>query len=371
MALRPGQNTEENGEFRLPLPPGTRLCDNQGISLRASLSGNITVRVRWNMYADDGRLLFVGRNQIDPGTNRTRIDQPFTDFRWSFVNVGDWCEVRTIGLQTDQGRNFDEILVDDIGLIPGARASASAWPSENWYRSTIFGNVPHTWVAEGTFYLGIAGGVNDAGMNQVLNRIRPIATWLRTLFDGVTAPVGDPSLAPVVVALLPDRETWNATIDRLGDAWGVGIASPRGTGYTVQEVAMTTTASTVGIDRPNVVHEAVHGFIPRVLRISGSDDDNRWLHEGLADYIDTAVHPDMVNPARFTAGFMQSAVSRGRFPDPEQIFENPFSISDYPMLTSVVAYLIENDIPLPARLCPRAQPKPDGTTGLGRPRVFI
>ena len=191
--------------------------------------------------------------------------------------------------------------------------------------------------------LGLAGVVPDADVERVLARIRPLADWFDRIFGETVFPMGPSPDAAVAVFVYQNNSRWQSALNRLAQTWQVTLGQASGTGLTLQEVAMSTLNVPAGVDRPVIFHEAVHAHVG-----AAAPGHNRQRQRVLVPRGRGQLHAAGHSPRVCPSGLVFDGFGNGsaRFKNPAEVFGTRVDFSDYPMLASLVAYLIDNDTDL-------------------------
>jgi len=338
----------------VPLPAGLDLSRHGSLelSVRApSADGHPPPVVRLLALDADGRTLFSRRLREAPRGAWSGAAQPLYLFRWG-DRVGRWSEVRAVGVATYGGPSLE---VDHLRAGAGDRGARSAAPPEGWLARLAFGAAARdategeddeearaeaegsppprpVRVEAGPVRLLLDPTVKEdaAASARVGERVSRISAWLDRVAASAVEPVDD---APVEVILAADADGVNRFLRRLGRQWRVGIGfPPRGSGYTIQDIAVVPYDPKLGIDRPVVFHEAIHAVVARRLRIPPGHGPADWFQEGLATYLQFALFTGSFDRRQWPA-----VVERSR--PLAEVAKDPV-FNDYPGLAGVMAFLV-------------------------------
>ncbi len=89
--------------------------------------------------------------------------------------------------------------------------------------------------------------------------------------------------------MLPDRESHNRYVVRLGLAFYAERGFPSSTGFTLQGVGIAYWDPAQGTLRPTYTHEFTHAWLAASAHLSSGEGD--WLQEGLASLVQLRFHP--------------------------------------------------------------------------------
>lgn len=283
-------------------------------------------RVTLRALDASGDVLFVRRLPRQPRHAWTEVVEPLAAWRWGEERAGDWSRVRALEVGADGCATLE---LDDVRFVGAAASERDA------YAALAFpGEVP--WAREtGPFLLlGAPAIPEDDGLERTAARLAPLAAWLDRVAGDAVAPIHD---GPVIVLLLADRAAFDGFLERLGVRWRAHIAGPASSGYALQDVCAVAHDPSKGLDRPVVVHEALHALIARRLRLLPGNPRHSWLQEGLANYLQLALHPSSLETrtwrhfARGTSGFFRPL---------REVLVGRTEMRSYAQLASVVAFLL-------------------------------
>lgn len=372
-------------ELAVALPDGVDLTAHQGVALSVRASwpeGGPEPALRLLARDATGAVLFTRLVRTPRRGAWAEVAQPFELFRWG-ERVGAWSDVRALALEA---RGALALEVDALRLLAGQRGAASAWPSAEGLEAFAFpaerglgppppsgatpgASSPDAEPSEGGPAAGEAPAAGarpegarpwrrDAGpfriigapttpqdeavLGRIAARLRPLGPWLARIAPEAARPLHD---GPVVVLMLEDPAAYARFFERLGGAWRVRIAPPGGAGYTVQDLCAFAYDARLGLDRPVLLHEAVHALAARRLRLDPGNAAHRWLQEGLANFLQISLFPDVMAPRAWAQVLRRdpstAATAEGGLLLPLARLEaGEVPIRAYPQVASLVAFLV-------------------------------
>jgi hypothetical protein len=168
--------------------------------------------------------------------------------------------------------------------------------------------------------------------------------FVRRVFGNVVRPTDDMGAPPMLLIFI-DEARRAAFFERLGTEWNAVIVLGKSQGYTVQDIATAGYEPTLGVRRPVYLHESVHAIVARDLRLLTGHPPHTPLQEGLATYVQLAVHPGSIDRRAFARSFSQpiDPTGGGFFKPLENLLTEPATTDRYAQLASVIAYLLEHD----------------------------
>jgi len=227
------------------------------------------------------------------------------------------------------------VTIDDIALVPGKRAEASAEPTVADRMQIAFPDGDgRTHKNERFLLLTNAKGFDAAAAGELLARCDEGLSVLRDVY-GVDGTLG--SRAPLIV--FETREQFSAYIKRLGTHFGIGITPPRAAGLAALDVAASSWSAEHGWDRPTFVHEATHAAIRQLLGVTSSGN---WLQEGLANAVQLRLYPGSAATVDFVGLFEARAEGKGLFVPFAELFAKSGAPSKrYTQYISIMDFLAD------------------------------
>jgi hypothetical protein len=131
--------------------------------------------------------------------------------------------------------------------------------------------------------------------------------------------------------------------EALGREWNVRIIPPAGSGMTVQNIATAVFDPAQGAGRPVFLHESLHALLATDLRVLSTNDQHRWLQEGLASYVQGALYPQSFDRKQLAEQF-RTPIEAGNakaFKPLARLLGRRNTIPDYPQLATLIAFLID------------------------------
>ncbi|MCO5171209.1 MAG: hypothetical protein M9894_33310 [Planctomycetes bacterium] len=313
--------------------------DGLAFHVRARLAeGARPARLRLRALDAAGAELFQ-RRLSDALKGWSSRSEPFAHWRWG-ERVGRWSEVRALEVEATGAAALE---VDHVRLLPGARGERSALPDTTWLAQLAFPDDAVPWTRDvGPFRLVAPAALatalsSDGALERAAARLRPLAAWLDRVAPEALRPVDD---GPVVVLILPDAAAYGGFFARLGSAWRVVIASPRGAGYAVQDLCAVVHDPAQGLDRPVIAHEATHAVVARRLRLVPGDPRHAWLQEGLASYVQLCLHPGSFELRAWRRAFVAGVKDEGPFRPLRTLVDGGVGEANYAQLASLVGFLL-------------------------------
>jgi hypothetical protein len=343
--------------LRLAVPEGSRggvirftLDARDDVSHHAALAfavrADAAASLRWLALDERGRPIFQRRVPLEPADDWQRIVEPLALWRWDNARVGAWSEVRAIALRIES--SGAGLSLDDVRLLPGARGGASAEPTAADLLRLAFPGRPVRTSGDDTLLVAtdqldrFTQGDLDA-LHDDLVRARAL---LRRAFADAIRPL--PARTPAMLLIFDTPASERRFYERLGDRWRATIEPPRLGGYTLQDIATSSWSDTHGVRRPVYLHEGVHALMARELRLQSGHGPHRWLHEGVASYVQASVHPTSL-PRRALAERLAADLDpagRVGFVPLATLLNGVIDERHYAQLATLAAYLIEQDPPL-------------------------
>lgn len=341
------------------LPPGVDLLGHDGLALavRARLpERGRPAQLRMRALDAAGVSLFK-RHMSDALRGWSGRVEAFHSWRWD-ERAGRWSDVRAIELVATGALGLE---VDQVRLLAGSRGARSALADAAWLDALAFpdtSSAARPWSrAAGPFRLvGPASAPPDEAVERTLARLRALPTWLDRVAGDAVRPTDD---GPLHVFVLPDRGAFGAFFVRIGAAWRVPVAPPTAAGYTLQDLCAVAHDPALGLDRPVVIHEATHVLVSRRLRLMCGHPPHDWLQEGLASYVQFALHPGSFDLRAWRRAFKRGVSSDGLFRPLREVVQARLSMERYPQVASLVAFL---DAERPGWLGALARGLADGQT---------
>ena len=323
----------------LSIPSGSRIGSGDRLSawVRAGATGRST-SLRWLALGGDERVLFQRRFEVASGGEWAKVEWDLFRWRWGDGRVGDWSRVRTIALRVGAGSPV--LWLDEIRLDAGARVGGPArGAGEEWLCKLAFSQRPLRTAVAGDFriYTDATKGLNADEIRRIAAQAGRVRAWVRRSFGDAAGPVGDASMARLLV--FDSRRDYRTFFHRLGRQWACSIAPPEGGGYTVQDIAAASYDARYGADCPVFLHEMVHVLIAREVRIPTGTARASWFHEGLANYLQLCVYPESMDWDAYARNFRQP-IGRGTFFRPlGQIVGRRVMERHYSQLAGLIAFL--------------------------------
>lgn len=314
--------------------------DGLAFHVRARLAdGARPARLRLRALDAQGVELFQ-RRLSDALRGWSQRREPFAHWRWG-DRVGRWADVRALEVEATGAVALE---LDHVRLLPGARGERSALPDPAWLAQLASPGDAAPWTHDvGPFRLvgppALAPALSSpaGALERAAARLTPLAAWLDRVAPEALRPIDD---GPVVVAILPDAAAYGAFFARLGAAWRVVIAPPRGAGYAVQDLCAIVHDTAQGLDRPVIAHEATHALVARRLRLVPGDPRHAWLQEGLANYIQLCLHPESFELRAWRRAFIAGVKDDGLFRPLRAVVDGGVSPERYAQLASLVGFLL-------------------------------
>lgn len=323
----------------LELAPGTDLSAHDGLALavRARLpERGRPARLQLRALNAAGAPLFQ-RRMSDALRGWSGRSEPFARWRWGDL-VGRWSDVRAIELLAEDALALE---VDHVRLLAGSRGARSALPETAWLDGLAFPDssaAARPWVREAGALrvVGPPSAPPDEALERSLARLRPLSVWVDRVAAAAVRPIDD---APVTLLVLPDRRAFDAFFMRVGQEWRVPVGSAPMSGFTLQDFCAVTHDPALGLDRPVLLHEAAHALVARRLRLPTGSARAEWLHEGLASYLQLALHPSTFDLRLWRRAFVGGVSPDGLFRPLSAVVDARVSSDRYPQLASLVAFL--------------------------------
>lgn len=365
-ALRVVAGPGQGGVVELPLPTHVRLLERQTLALRLrAVSPTDALDLRLLAIDASGRTIFQRRFTLASAPRWVELSEPFRGWRWGDAHSGSWAEVVCLGLVLPRLDSEATVGLAWLDVEPGSGRDLGFQLAP-----LMQADGPTRFIQRDHLLLGtdLPDAVDEAALEVLAARFRPIDPWLRRLFGDAVRPAELDRPIPFLVFASPERRA--AFFVALGKAWNVGISPSRAGGYTVQDIATSDWIPAKGVDRPVYVHEAVHAIAARLLRVNPGVGSHGWLQEGLANYLQLALHPASMDPKEYAREFSQpiQATGRGWFRPLSMLLAKRVETSDYPQLASLAGYLIERQagwLPALARGVADGKPLPTILHGLG------
>jgi hypothetical protein len=321
------------------LAPGADLSAHDGLALavRARLpERGRPARLQLRALNAAGAPLFQ-RRMSDALRGWSGRNESFARWRWDDL-VGRWSDVRAIELVAEGALALE---VDHVRLLAGTRGARSALPETAWLDGLAFpdsSSAARPWVREAGALrvVGPPSAPPDEALERSLARLRPLSVWLDRVAAAAVRPLDD---APVSLFVLPDRRAFDAFFLRVGQEWRVAVGLAPMSGYTLQDFCAVTHDPALGLDRPVIIHEATHALVARRLRLPPGSARAGWLHEGLANYVQLALHPSTFDLRQWRRAFVRGVSQEGLFRPLSEVVDARVSADRYPQLASLVAFL--------------------------------
>lgn len=328
------------------LPPGVVLpvatkawADLSAIAVRLRATpggGQSLVRVR--LVASDARgIPILQRSHLLPADqNWHDVVVPLWQFRWADRAAG-WNEVRALRLAIETP--FGEMWVDDVRLVAAAGRKLS--PGERLARFAFAGRAVRIARGEGLMLAtDVGAGLSDEDLRVILGDMIRARQCVRRLFADALNPIEDDQ--PITLLIFDDAAGCTDFWRRHGQAWNVHIAPPPWGAYTVQNIATAVFDPASGPRRPTFVHEAIHATLAHDVRIMPGTLPHGWIQEGMANYVQLALHPSSIDAAAFPTAFAAGVGAGAGFVPLKQLVAGPAEGQRYAQLASLFAFLAEN-----------------------------
>lgn len=365
-ALRLVAGPGQGGVVELPLPTHIRLLERQTLVLRMrAVSPTDALDLRLLAIDANGRTIFQRRFTLASAPGWVEVAEPFRGWRWGDTHSGSWAEVVYLGLVLPRLDRGATVALAWLDVEPGSGRDLGFQLAP-----LMQADGPTRFIQRDHLLVGtdLPDAIDEATLEVLAARLRPIDPWLRRLFGDAVRPTELDRPIPFLVFASPERRA--AFFVALGKTWNVAITPSRAGGYTVQDIATSDWLPAKGVDRPVYVHEAVHAIAARLLRVNPGVGGHGWLQEGLANYLQLALHPASMDPKEYAREFSQpiQATGRGWFRPLAMLLAKRVETTDYPQLASLAGYLIERQagwLPALARGVADGKPLPAILHGLG------
>lgn len=347
LELTPPENYEDNRrdpdfedpEIIFKLPEGTDVREFRALeAMVASSQCNDSWKIRWLAYDDQGEEIFQRMQEFDGGVIWTRIEWPLSLWRWANTRIGDWADVKKIGMRIEKGEGLFKI--DEVKLLKGMRGKKSAMPPVDWMGRIAFKDEYRKIHRNGFFIATDAvDEISDEDLERLYKQVSPIKDWIKATFPTARRPVGGDQ--PVGLLIFLEPGDYKNFYRKLGTAWRVSIATPRAGGYTVQDISGSSYDEKKGVDRPVYFHELVHCLATRELRILTGRVESSWLQEGLANYLQLCLYPESIKREDIIRNFQATINRRSFFRPLSELLTRRISGRNYLQLATLTGFLVE------------------------------
>ncbi|MGE0431968.1 MAG: hypothetical protein AB7K09_00690 [Planctomycetota bacterium] len=336
----------EYGWVRLPVPAGVAFAEHDALVADLRVVRGESLRLRVLALDGDGRPIFqrLADAGAEPGaTGWHRLVLPLEDWRWGDRFCGPWSEVREIAIVIIERAGAATLELDRLALRRGTRGAQSAMPDQSWLLRIAYGAEATPRIVTRQHVLLAtdvpADKASDEALAAMADRLEPLHRWLATRFGDAVRSID--SSRPVALLVMRDADSYKSMFVRLGEAWDVTIAPPQAQGYTVQDVAVSSFDPAIGFARPVFLHETLHAMISRELRVNCGVAANKWLQEGLANYLQLALYRQSIGRDALVKNFRTPprADGRGFFKPMRVLLTQPVTGLSYLQLASLMAFI--------------------------------
>jgi len=225
------------------------------------------------------------RFKLAPGGWREVI-LPLAGFRGDFRRaMGRIDRVSRIVLQWDDGEG--SVVIDDLRLLPGDRGERSWLPTEAEYLAQAFpAGDGKALCSEHFLVLTDVPALNEKTARPILDRCEAGLALLKERFK---VPGTLPERVPLV--LFAKEKDYRAFFPRLGNDFGATVSAPESDGYSILGFGGSWWDEDKGVDRPVLVHEAMHAALERLIFVGS---DGNWVQEALASAVKLRLHPEVL-----------------------------------------------------------------------------
>jgi hypothetical protein len=330
---------DKKAVIRLPLSGGTNLAQARALAAAVRVTGaQEPVALRWYGLDAANYAVWQRRFTVKPGDGWARLEFPLALWRWGNSRIGDWSDVRALGLQVES--RFGELWLDDVRLLTGSRGEANALPDSDWLTKLAFpGRTVRSHTADGCLVATDApDALSDDNLKLFAANMSRTRAWTKRVFGEAARPVLKGQ--PVALLIFTTRAEWLAFYERLGKEWDAVIPPPQSGGYTVQDIAASTFDPKQGV-RPVFLHEGAHAIFSRDLRLLTGVPEHSWMQEALANYLQLCVYPQSARRSDYVKNFAAGVAGDSFFRPLSELMGKPVTTKHYLQLASLAAFLIE------------------------------
>lgn len=399
LAVRAHDNARRSAHFTLPVPKidDAKAPVGQFFALRMRLWATVaattedTAEVSLRIWARSLDRDAVARpctisRKIDLNVGALRqadqfvaVTVPLASWRWAAGTVGDWKRITHFTVQLPRGALlfFDELALvapyepaagepRSIGCVPttndawsglavqralftppGAPGRFVMEPSDGYasildYDPTELAGIDHEISVGRHFrvYTDVTADklTNDAAL-ALVTRLDRLAHFVVRVFKvGQLVMPALPTVPPVLL-IYSTYEAMLSFVARLAEHWNAGASPTEADGYAVQEFACCSWKPELGWQRPTFFHEAIHAALP--LWTGLAVERARWLHEGIANYLQICVYPDSLPRSTYIQQFEVGVTEESFFRPLAAITGDDVPHSHYAQLATLVAFLMD------------------------------
>ena len=219
----------------------------------------------------DRRAWYWRRVDLAPGDNALAL--PLAWFRWSDdSHVPSWERVDRVAIR------FRGVTTANLGELRTVAGSPLLQPED----LASVAEAPLSRLE--TPAVRLLWGAPELDGPALAAHLGHVSATLGELLPWLPAPSSPPALV-----VLPDRESYNRYVVRLGLAFYAERGFPSSTGFTLQGVGIAYWDPAQGTLRPTYTHEYVHAWLAASALLSSGEGD--WLQEGLASLVQLRFHP--------------------------------------------------------------------------------
>lgn len=272
------------------------------------------------------------RFELQPGDWR-EVVLPLSSFRWDFKRPAARIDhIGRILFQWDKGEGT--VFLDDVRLLPGERGNASWLPTEEERLALVFPDGDgHLLRSESFVLLTDVDAVDEKLAGPLFERLEKGLALLR---DRYAVPGELPERVPI--CLLAEKEDFQELYPRVGRHYGADCSAPTSDGFSALGYSGTTWDPKQGVERPVLVHEAMHGALERLILVGS---DGNWIQEALANGVQLSIHPEALG-LDLGKAFRDRQSGKGNFISLSQLVSTKRpGMKHYAQLATIFEFLAE------------------------------